>query len=46
MRDAGPIGEALRGKPTREVSVSATDRTIYGDRCRDLIGQPEWDSQC
>ena len=26
----------------QEVCSSATDRTIYGNRCRDLIGQPEW----
>ena len=39
-RDAGNEGEARRGKPTREVCVSATDRIIYGDRCRDLNGQP------
>ena len=24
-----------------EVCSSAPDRTIYGSRCRDLIGQPE-----
>ena len=34
--------EARRSKPTREVCSSATDRTIYGDHCRDLIGQPDW----
>ena len=39
--DAGPADEARRGKPTRETSSSAPDRTIYGGRCRDLIGQPE-----
>ena len=34
--------EARRRKPTREVCSSAPDRTTYGNRCRDLIGQPEW----
>ena len=40
-RDAEPVSEALRRKPTRELRSSAPDRTIYGSRCRDLIGQPE-----
>ena len=41
-RERRGAGEVRRRKPTREVCSSAPDRTIYGSRCRDLIGQPEW----
>ena len=40
-RDAEPAGEARRRTPTKEVCSSAPDRTIYGSRWRDPIGQPE-----
>ena len=40
-RDTEPADEARRRKTTREVCSSAPDRTVYGSRCRGLIGQPE-----
>ena len=40
-RDAEAAGEARCRKPTRVVCPSAPERTKYGGRCRDLIGQPE-----